>query len=231
MVPVLITIMGLVIFGFLLKMTFHGTAGRIVLAVIAAAFILITYGNAAAQSKTQIADWLGQPDLMLDTSVWLTVDLAFQIAFCVLSAKAMGERLSGTGKFLRQICLWVPGILIFPVLFALLTELIFMLPGVGFATTAIGLAAVLLVGIPLLSAGLKQLVPERDIRLELLFMVSLLAGALGIVATVNGRTAAVGTNEVEWGALVAVIILLLAGVLAGSLIYRYYNNKIITKIK
>ena len=62
-------------------------------------------------------------------------------------------------------------------------------------------------------------------------MVSLLAGALGIVATVNGRTAAVGTNEVEWGALAAVIILLLAGVLAGSLIYRYYNNKIITKIK
>ena len=32
-------------------------------------------------------------------------------------------------------------------------------------------------------------------------MVNMLIAALGVVATVNGRTAAAGTNQVEWGAL------------------------------
>ncbi len=57
-------------------------------------------------------------------------------------------------------------------------------------------------------SGLCWLVPEKEIRLELLFMVNMLIAALGVVATVNGRTAAAGTNQVEWGALggVAAII-------------------------
>lgn len=68
-------------------------AGRFASCIVAAVFILATYGAASTQSKTQIADWLSQPELMLDTSVWLTIDVAFQICFCILAAKSINSKL------------------------------------------------------------------------------------------------------------------------------------------
>ena len=129
------------------------------------------------------------------------------------------------------VCRWVPGLLIFPVLFAVLTELIFSMPGVGFATIAWSLAAAVLIAAPLLGAGLRWLIPETEIRLELLFMVNMLIAALGVVATVNGRTAAAGTNEAHWSALGAVALLLLAGLAAGIVCDRFLTRKKISKIK
>ena len=216
-------IMALVIFSFVLKMTCHGWAGRIATCAVAALFVIATYGVAAGQSKTQIADWLMQPDLMLDTSVLLTVDVAFQTAFCILAAKRLSGPLDRTRRAMLAVCRWVPGLLIFPVLFAVLTELIFSI--------AWSLAAAVLIAAPLLAAGLRWLIPETEIRLELLFMVNMLIAALGVVATVNGRTAAAGTNEAHWSALGAVALLLLAGLAAGIVCDRFLTRKKISKIK
>ena len=204
-------------FSFVLKLTCHGWPGRIVNGLVAAIFILSTYGAAASQSKTRIAEWLNQPELMLDTSVWLTVDVAFQICFCVLAAKSLYASLTRTERVLLHLTLWVPGLLIFPTLFSLLTELIFTLTGVDFTSIALGLAIVLFVGVPVLA--------------EIMFMVNLIIAALGIVATVNGRTAAAGTSEVEWPAMVAVALLLVLGAAAGMVINRYLNNKKISKLQ
>lgn len=75
------------------------------------------------------------------------------------------------------------------------------------------------------------LVPEKEIRLELLFMVNMLIAALGVVATVNGRTAAAGTNQVEWGALGGVAAIIAAGTVAGIAYNRFQTKKQISKIK
>ncbi len=93
------------------------------------------------------------------------------------------------------------------------------------------MAGGILFAIPLLSAGLRWLIPEREIRLEMIFMVSLITGALGVVATVNGRTIAVGTDHVEWGALACVAAILLAGLVTGTFYYRFIIRKTISKIK
>ncbi len=228
METVVIIIMAAVCFSFILKLTCHRTIGAIILSVVAGIAVLLAYEAAASQSKTQIADWLENPELMLDTSVWLIIDVAFQISFCILYAKRLYGSLSKKESALLAITLWFPGLLIFPVLFALLTELIFALPGVDFATIGWCAACAVVVAMPLMAYCLKWLLPEKDIRVELIFMVNLLIAALGIVATVNGRTAAVGTNSVEWGALAMVFAILLAGGIAGFL----YNKRIITnKIK
>lgn len=224
-------IMLTVSFSFLLKLTCHGRPGRVVLSALAALFVLLACDTATTQSKTQIADWLSQPDLMLDTSVWLTVDVAFQIAFCVLYAKKLAGPITRNEKWMLAVCLWFPGLLIFPVLFAMLTRLIFSMPGTDFDTIGRITAAALLLVTPLLARGLELLLPEADIRLELMFMVNMLTAALGIVATVNGRTAAVGTNTVEWDALAAVAALVLAGAASGIFINRYVTAKKITKLK
>lgn len=228
---VLTIIMILVTCGFVLRMTCHGRIGRIVWCAVAALFVVLACDAATGQSKTRIADWLSQPELMLDMSVWLTVDVAFQICFCVLAAKACGGSLSRTERAAFRIVRWMPGLLIFPVLFAVLTELIFSFPGADFSSIAWGMAIGLPVVMPLLSAGLHYLIPETDIRLEMIFMINLLVAALGIVATVNGRTAAVGTNTVEWPALAGVAGILLAGLFFGMIFNRYLTCKTISKIK
>lgn len=226
-----IIIMLTVGFSFLLKLTFHKPIGQVVLSLAAAMFVVATTEAATAQSKTQIADWLAQPALMLDTSVWLTIDVAFQICFCILSAKNLSVKLSRSESIVRQICLWFPGLLIFPVLFAAQTELIFAMTGVDFNLTGRWLAAAIAIGLPLTALGFKYLLPETDIRLELIFMVNLLTAALGIVATVNGRTAAVGIDSVEWSALAGVVAIIVAGAVAGLFLNKYFTYKQISKLK
>lgn len=73
--------------------------------------------------------------------------------------------------------------------------------------------------------------PEADIRLEVIFMVNLLIAALGVVATVNGRTAAVGTNSVDTGALGGIAAILACGFIAGLFINRLITRKKLSKIK
>lgn len=224
---VVISIMLLVGFSFVLKLSGQGWTVRSIICAVAALFVILACDAASTQSKTQISDWLGRPDLMLDTSVWLTVDVVFQICYCVLGAKALGESLSRKESLVLAVCRYVPGLLIFPVLFATLTALLFAFTGVEFSAVAWSMAAALLVAVPLLAEGFRRLVPESDIRLEMLFMVNVLIAALGIVATVNGRTAAAGTGSVDWPALAAVAALLLGGLAAG---YLYFLRKNTFKI-
>lgn len=227
METIVIIIMLLVGFSFLLKLTWHGWSGRIAIALLAAIFIMAMTDFATGQSKTQISDWLSMPSLMLDISVWLTVDVAFQICFCILAA----GRPQGKMRIVYLFTLWFPGLLIFPVLFAFLTEAIFSMPGTDFTLIGRVLAGVVLLGVPVLAYCVRLLLPEKEIRLELMFMVNLLIAALGIVATVNGRTAAAGTNCIEWMALGGVLVLLVAGTISGLIYYRYRLTKQITKIQ
>ena len=80
----------------------------------------------------------------------------------------------------------------------------------------------------LISAGtlfLRYLLPEKELRLELLFLTNALTAILGIIATVNGRTAVTGVSEVDWGALTGLIIMLAGGGLIGLVIYKYRRIK------
>ena len=67
--------------------------------------------------------------------------------------------------------------------------------------------------------------PEKELRLELLFLTNALTAILGIIATVNGRTAVTGISEVDWGALTGLIIMLAGGGLIGLVIYKYRRIK------
>ena len=89
METVVMTIMALVIFSFVLKMSGQGWIARFITCAVTVLFIVLACETAASQSKTQIADWLSQPELMLDMSVWLTIDVAFQTGYCILAAKSL----------------------------------------------------------------------------------------------------------------------------------------------
>ena len=60
---------------------------------------------------------------------------------------------------------------------------------------------------------------------EYMFLTNALTAILGIIATVNGRTAVTGISEVDWGALTGLIIMLAGGGLIGLVIYKYRRIK------
>ena len=232
METVVVVLMILVCFNFMLKQTYRKWGSVTLIAVVCALFVGLIWPYAIEQSKTQIADWLSNPALMLDTSVVLSIEVVLQMAFCMLAAHVMTtgrirKRTLWSYKALR----WFPGLLIFPVLFSGLVALIFSFPGVSFPRIAWSMAAGVLVLIPAGTFVLQRLLPEKELRLELLFLANALIAVLGVITTVNGRTAVTGNTVIDWSALAALTALILVGLIAGlftarvELYYKLLKNK------
>ena len=231
METVLLVMMILVCFNYILKQTFRKIYLVAFSSLVCALFVGLIWPYAIEQSKSQISDWLKDTSLMLDIAVILTLEVVIQMSFCILSAHI---HTSGKVKPLTlrtyRILRWFPGMLIFPVLFGLLVSVIFLLPGVSFSLIAWVSATIVFVVIPLGRWSIKSLLPEREIRLELLFLANALLAILGIIATVNGRTAVAGISQVDWMALLGIAILLIFGLVAGLLTYKIKSKRIIKKI-
>lgn len=227
METLMIVMMVLVCFSFVLKQTFHGVKEVMVMAVLLTFFVGMAWTFAIEQSKTQIAAWMADSQLMLDMAVLMSVDVSLTIFFCVMHVDIKTAEKVSKLKFYTYIFLkYFPGLLIFPVLFAALVSLIFFFPGASFQLIAWGLAMAVFVLMPLLTYGLRWLLPERPIRLELLFLVDVLLGLMGVVGTVNGQTAVEGISEVDVKALVAVFAMVLVGMAVGYVYYRVRTKKL-----
>ena len=227
METVVLVMMILVCFNYILKQTYRKPYAVVFSAAVCALFTGSMWRYAIEQSKTQIADWLSDTALMLDTAVVLTVEVALQMAFCLLSAHL--ENVSPVKKRMRvawKILYWFPGVLILPVLFFGLTQLIFALPGISFRQVAWGFGLAVLLLVPLGRGGLKWLVPEPELRLELLFLLHALVAVLGVIATVNGRTAVQGTATVNWLALGGCIVIFVAVAASGWLWRKWRGRRI-----
>ena len=80
--------------------------------------------------------------------------------------------------------------------------------------------------IPLFTFILKSLIPEKDLRIELLFLTNMLLAMLGIISTVNGHTAVEGQSSVQLSSLLGLLLLLAIFGFAG-----FYIRKIGSKNK
>lgn len=226
METVVFVLMILVCFSFMLKQTYRKNRSVAVIAVICALFTGLMWPYAIEQSKTQIADWLADTALMLDTAVLLTLEVILQMTFCMLAAHVQTSGpLRKRTLWMYRALRWFPGILIFPVLFSALVALIFAFPGVSFSLLSWSMAAGILILIPAGTWLLRRVMPEKDVRLELLFLVNALIAVLGVVATVNGRTAVAGIGGADWSALAALIVIVVLGALAGFVAYRIKLKK------
>jgi len=221
-----------VCFNYLLKQTWRRPFWVALSAIVCALFVGLAWPWAIEQSKNRIAGWLADSALMLDLAVVLTLEVALQITFCVVAAHIhTSGRIKPSVIWFYRLLRWFPGLLVFPVLFSLLVAVIFALPGVSFPLVAWSLAAVVAMVIPLGRWALKYLLPEKDIRLEVLFLANALIAILGIIATVNGRTAVAGSSEVAWTALVGVLAFVALGLACGIAAYRLKLQRIYKKQK
>lgn len=221
METVVLVMMTVVCFNYLLKQTWRKPFFVALSAVVCALFVGLAWPWAIEQSKNQIAGWLADSALMLDMAVLLTLEVALQMTFCIVAAHIhTAGRVKPSVVWIYRLLRWFPGLLVFPVLFSLLVAAIFALPGISFPLTAWSLAATVAVAIPLGRWALKHLLPEKEIRLELLFLTNALIAILGIIATVNGRTAVAGITSVDWPSLGGVMAFVAAGLLLGMAAFR-----------
>lgn len=232
MKTVVLVMMILVCFNYLLKQTYRKFYSVLISSVVCALFVGFTWHFAIEQSKSQITYWLSDASLMLDIAVILTLEVAIQMSFCILAAHI---QTSGKVKpitiWIYRVLRWFPGVLIFPVLFSILVTAVFSLPGISFKLIAWSLAAIVFVVIPLGRVFLKWLLPEKEIRLELLFLSNALIAIMGVIATVNGQTAVAGISDVDWAALIGVMAFVVAGLIVGFCVYQLKLKRITNKIK
>ncbi len=221
MQTVVISLMVLLLWSVMLKMTFFRQWSVWLVAFLSALLIGLSLSWAVGLSKTKIADWLATPDLMADTAVLLTVEVALQLSFCLMSLSRMTEFSTGRWRNLLFLLLSsFPGILYLIVLFSVLVTLVFALPGTSFSLIAWSWAAVILLLMPLLTWLFRKLIPSQEGRLELLFLVNVLIAVVGIIATVNGKTAVAGFGEVNWRNFTGLTLLLFITAIIGFGLYR-----------
>ncbi len=226
METVILIIMMMVGVSFVLRLTYHHLSGVVATSAAVAIFIGVSWHIAIEQSQTQISEWLADTELMLDMAVLLTVDVVVGMAFCLLQARRInGDEMSRSLAIVSLVVRYIPGLLIFPTMFGVLVYAIFASPGVDFSLVAWSLAAFFLVAAVGMCYDVRRLLPESEVRLELSFMINALIAILGIVATVNGRTAVAGVSSVEWQSLVGVAVILIIGSAVGFIAYKRRINK------
>ena len=218
--------MVLVSLSFVLKLTGYKLRQLLLMALLCALFVGFSWQFAAEQSKTAIASWLSDRELMQDIAVLMTLDVALQMAYCLMAVNLMNSGpLKRRTILVYKLLRLFPGIMVFLVLFSLLVSCVFAFPGVSFPLISWCMAAAVLVLLPLAVLGVRKLLPEKEIRLELLFLSNALTAALGVIATLNGTTASESVDSVDYPATVAVIGIVLLGAALGFLLYRIKSRK------
>lgn len=168
----------------ILKLSFWKPWQSIIFSSICSVFIIKMCPYAILQSKTQLADFLTHTKILQDAAVFISIESAICFTFCFTALREIfGTKLK---KWIQPL-FWYPTLLIFPVIFYLLTQIIFTMPGTDFGLISYLLAGGLLVGLPALSFLIKYLYPEKELRLEIHFLVSLFICIVGLITTVNGN--------------------------------------------
>lgn len=187
--------------------------------LIVAAFTLLACPYAILQSKTQIVDYLQNTEALQNMAVIITLESALCFGFCVTYLRGLyGKK----NPWWAELLWWYPSLLLFPVVFCCLTEAIFTFVGMSFTTIACIVATSVLVLIPVLAWAVKYFVPEKDLRLEIHFLVSLFVCILGLLTTVNGKTVYAAVDEpVNWNAVILALSLF-----AGLFIVGYVWSRI-----
>lgn len=181
-----------IILNSILKLSFWKLWQAALFGIGCGVFIIFMYPYAIEQSKTQLADYLSNTKVMQNMAVLITLESSVCFAYCFLATKRIfGDKFSRWGRVLQSYV----SLLIFPVLFYLLTQAIFSMPGTEFSTIGYGFSVCVAMLLPLLGHLFKKILPENDFRLEIHFLVSLFVCILGLITTVNGHVTYAAVEE------------------------------------
>ncbi|MDR1780098.1 MAG: hypothetical protein LBR50_05135 [Tannerella sp.] len=170
-----------ILIGNVLKLSFWRLWQATVFSCLCGLSVVVAQRWAVTRSKTQLDAFLADSAVMQNFAVLLTVEAIIAFSFCFTGVFTEGKKSSP----LQTAFHWYPGLLVFPALFYLQTQLIFSTPGVNFSLLSYSLATAVAIALPLLSRLIKNLCPEKELRLEVYFLVSLFVCILGLITSAN----------------------------------------------
>jgi len=202
-----------IIINCVLKLSFWKLWQVLIFSLICGVFVIFACHYATMQSKTQLADYLNNTKIMQDAAVFITIESTLCLAFCIAALqKYFGKKMK---RWMRPLYGY-PSLLVFPVLFYILTQLIFGLPGYDFSNISYSMAITVFAGLPLLTYLIKKLYPENELRLEVHFLVSFFVCIIGLISTVNGNvTYAVVKEPLNIKALILALALFVTTFIIG----------------
>lgn len=176
----------------LLKLSFWKFWQVAIVGILAGGFVFFVYPFAIEQSQLKMQEYVQNTEILSNIAVLVTLESAVCLSFCFT---ALLEYLNGKTSKWNSLLKWYSGLLIFPVLLYLLTQSFFTFTGVDFEMMTMIFAALVVVLLIGLSFGIRKLIPEKDLRLEIHFLVSLFVAVLGLIVTTSGKMVYVAVDE------------------------------------
>lgn len=206
---------------------------RFAFSTLLAAFVWWSERYAVLQSKTQLADLLQNTEALQNMAVLVTIETAVNCAFCFTWFGLTSP--SGRGwRVLYSSLKYYPSLLIFPVMFYVLTQTMFTAVGVDFNLSTVVVAIATLLLLPLLAEGMKWLVQDAEGRVETLLVLSCLVCVLGLATTVTSKMIyRANESPTDWQmvslAIGIFVILFAAGYFGSKLKWRFKKNDLASK--
>lgn len=175
-------------------------------------FLYFNTDFAAEQTRASISAYIQVPSLREYIAILVTLETMLFVLFAFVSFRSPQQSQNRAIKRLvKRILTYYPSLLVFPSLVYVQCKLFFAFPGVNFNL----LSSLLAIGLGLLFISLPQLfrllLPEREMRLEVLFLSALLIFLLGLITTVNERLIYTAPSyEIPWYSLGLTSLIFLA---------------------
>lgn len=181
-----------IFFNTLLKLSFWRLWQVALWTGVLVAFLWGSYDFASEQSQTTLSQWLASPKILSNMAVLVTIESAIGLLFAFIALRDYYQ--NRQSKALR-VLLAFPGLLLFPCLIYVLAQAFFFFSGADFAMTTLyaclALFALMLLG----TKGLTILLPEKDLRLEVHLLISILIILLGLTTTASAQIIYVPKSE------------------------------------
>ncbi len=212
----------------LFKLSFWRWWQRAIYSGVLALFVLWSEQYAVLQSKTQLSDYLQDSYAIGNIAIIVTLESIFCFAFVAMWMN--GSYGSGLRKWASSILFYYPSLLLFPVSFYVLTQLIFSLTGVSFTLTTVIVAVVFFFLLPVLAEVVRRLLIEDDFRVEIHLLLSCVVCVLGLISTQNGQLIyaahdmSIDLPLLAYELLVG-IVLVVVGIGVSRIRWRFYKRK------
>lgn len=199
----------------------------VVFGCVCAVFVFCCHPYALEQNKLLLERALEGQKILTDVSLVVMADLLLTLGF----SWSVLHRLAGNkrGKFCTLLG-YVPSMLIFPALYYIHLNLFFSFVGTDFMQ----LTALLAVGCFLIitggGAGLRYLLPETDLRLEMTVLMGFLIFILTVCCTVFHPSAMMYSqrSDIDWGGLLSTFLIIVLLFVAGyfqARIIKFFKSK------
>lgn len=196
---------------------------RGIFSLVLGGFAFWSMKYAMLQSKTQLEDYLQNTVALQNMAIIVTIESVFCFGFAILYFQGAYEQ--EKTKWAAKLLYWYPSLLMFPVMFYVLTQTLFTFVGMDFTVTALVFSVGAFIVVPLLAEGAKILLPDETSRVEIQLLLTCFICVLGLLSTENGKMVYhIKENPVDWRmvivSIVAFVLLFILGYIGSRLKWR-----------